>query len=198
LDRFSASSAVLAERLSRDSGGTTARRYGEWDIDVEWEIVGRREDEAEAADRVGDAVWRFGDEVGEGEKGSEGMTIPNDWAIRPSCLGDRGCFGGGYRRLVCSSSPWYISSLFGSWSTWSCCIRTSGIARSLPLPLWPLSQLVVRVRSLSNEVWNEDGVESGERWAGLGRDGQASSGEEMAGAVDPPKGRDMAAGSASD
>jgi hypothetical protein len=34
LDRFSASSAVLAERLRRDSGGTTARRYGEWNIDV--------------------------------------------------------------------------------------------------------------------------------------------------------------------
>lgn len=36
---------------------------------------------------------REGDEVGEGA-GRDGITMPNDWAIRPSWPGVNGLFGG--------------------------------------------------------------------------------------------------------
>jgi hypothetical protein len=64
-----------ASEFSRFSGGITVSKCGEPRVAVRAPIE------------------REGDELGEGA-GRDGMTMPNDWAIRPSCPGVRGRFGG--------------------------------------------------------------------------------------------------------
>lgn len=148
-----------------DMGGMTVSRKGEGRVGCPLE------DPAGESER---AVGLPTDKPG----GIDGTSIPNDWAIRPNCLGDKGLVGG---RYFFSSSSGPVSSVSTS---------SAGSARSLPFIL-----ALVRVGSNASVGIFRDGksndsnvpvtgVTSGVL-RGVGFAGQARSGEVMAGAVEP-------------
>jgi hypothetical protein len=148
-----------------DIGGMTVKRKGEGRVccDVDDPRFGVRE--------------RGGDPVDNVMVGIEGTSIPNDWAIRPNCLGDNGFVGGRYLLSSCSSA---VSSV-------------SSIASAFPFPLasaliltWGPNLSVEILRDGKSKDSNVPvaGVTSGVL-QGVGLAGHAKSGEVMAGAVEP-------------